>query len=131
MEKKIYSAQGKGHSPGEYRCAGNSLHRLYFVYDKFTAELPVIVHSCLIFSWCLVLHFPCHWLMVRSVAVLHLFSCYLNINWRQYPTTQVSSILKTRHQIGWHHPKPNSTFSFATSPLKSCISHPHGDGQSF
>lgn len=82
-----------------------------------------MVHSCLIFGWRLALHFPFHWLMVRSVTVLDLFSCYLNINWRQHPTTQMSNILKTNHQIGWHHPKPNSILSFATSPLKRAQFH--------
>lgn len=122
-KKKISSAQGKGHSPGAHRRPGNSSRHLYFVYDKFTAELPVMVHSCLICGWRLALHFPFHWLMVRSVTVLDLFSCYLNINWRQHPTTQMSNILKTNHQIGWHHPKPNIILSFATSPLKRAQFH--------
>lgn len=121
--RKKKSPVPKGHSPEAYWHPGNSSRHLYFVYDKFTAELPVMVHSCLIFGWHLALHFPFHWLMVRSVTSLDLFSCYLNINWRQHPTTQMSNILKANYQIRWHHPKTESILSFATSPLKRAQFH--------
>lgn len=129
--KNVYSAQGKWQSSGEYGCPGSSSRHLHFQYKKFTAELPIMAPSCLIFSWCLALCFLYHWLMVRSVTVLDAFPWYVNINWRQYPTTQMTNILKIHHQIGWHHPKPNNTLSFATFPTKSSISHSHRDGQRF
>lgn len=130
-KKNIYSAQGKGQGSGESRYQGNSSHHLHFLYSNFTDELPGMAPSCLISSWRLALHFLYRWLMVRSVTVLDSFPWYLNRNWRQCPTTQVSNILKTHRQIGWHHPKPNSTLSFAASPTGNSFSRSHQDGQRF